>query len=96
MEPVQGALDEVKEKLTETIEPSRLLQPLEAPFTEMLGLFDQVDPHALVAPLQEKLSAGIDTLINALPLDAANEAFDHVATFTDMLHDAVAYRRLPT
>lgn len=85
LEPVNAEIDKVKAEIQETIDPVKLMEPLEAGFQELLGLLDLFDPQELIQPLQEKLTEGIHAITDNLPLDIANEAFDQIAEVTEVI-----------
>lgn len=77
--PIQQALDVVKTEVRRIADPSAALEPLQAPFDELLGLLDAFDPEELIAPLNDELQDGMQALIEVLPIGAANAIFDQVA-----------------
>ena len=91
LDPIQVALDEVKDALREKIDPGKLLAPLETPFQELLGLLDAFDPAALISPLNDRLQQGIQAITSQLPLDAVNDIFDKIADVSDQIVDAVDF-----
>lgn len=89
LEPVQAALEEVTTEIDQVANPRRLLEPLQAPFMEMLGFLDQIDPHALIDPLQETLSQGIHALTDNLPLEETNAVFDKIEEISLGMNEGV-------
>lgn len=83
--PVQQALDVVKTEVRRIADPAALLGPLQEPFDELLALLDAIDPVAIIEPVNTQLQAGIQTIIDALPLEAANEIFDIVGGVADKI-----------
>ncbi len=69
LEPLDGALALVADRLREEVGPGRLLAPLQAPFDELLAAFDRLDPAALVTPVEAALQGVIATVLDALPTD---------------------------
>lgn len=75
LEPAQGALDSLKDRLRKSASPSLAVQPLQELFDQLLQSFNALDPEALVAPLEQRMSEVINDLLDALPVD---EVFDQV------------------
>lgn len=85
LQPVREELDKIKAELNRVANPAQYLARLEGPFQAIIDKIEAIDPHALVAPLQKKIEEGIESIIEALPLDEANEIFDEVAGVTKQI-----------
>lgn len=71
-------LEMLKDRLRENASPGQLLTPLEAPFAELLGAFDQLQPAAVVEPLESAIHDVIEAVLDALPVDETFQALDQV------------------
>ncbi len=75
LEPAQSALNSLKDRLRESASPGLAIQPLQALFDQLVQSFNALDPEALVAPLEQRVSEVINGVLDALPVD---EVFDQV------------------
>ncbi|MEO1261104.1 MAG: hypothetical protein AAFZ15_20045 [Bacteroidota bacterium] len=89
LEPVDKAVDDARETVKREANPEKLLQPLQGGYDELMGVFDQIDPHALIQPLQEQLTQGIKTVTDALPFEALNEVSDKLNEVTGQFQQVV-------
>ncbi|MEM0995712.1 MAG: hypothetical protein AAGN35_01475 [Bacteroidota bacterium] len=79
LEPIQAALDAVKEQVQRLGDPETLLAPLDEPFMEVIGILDAFDPEEIISPLDDAMQNGVQTILEILPLGAANAVFDQIA-----------------
>jgi hypothetical protein len=64
--------------LEENANPAKLLDPLIPLFDELIGKIDALQPSALAAPLEERIQALIDNLLEALNIDDIMSQFDNL------------------
>lgn len=86
LEPIQTALDAVKEQVQRLGDPVSLLGPLDEPFNELLNLLDAFDPEEIISPLSDSFQNGVQTILEILPIGAANAVFDVVANVDTLLN----------
>lgn len=89
VEPLEEQIELLKGEIQETLDPEQLLMPLEEPFNQLKGLLDQIDPQAIINPINEALQTGIHTITDNLPLDFTNEVFDHVQAFGNGIQEVL-------
>lgn len=89
VEPVDEALNGLKDQALDTLDPEKLLLPLEGPFDEVKNLLTQIDPQEIINPLNEVLQDGIRTVTDNLPLDVADDIFEKVNEFANTLEEAL-------
>jgi hypothetical protein len=78
LEPVHEQLAALKERLKDQVDPAAVLEPLEQPFHDLLDGFDSLEPGELVKPLEDAITAGIDGVLDALPVQSVFDALDAV------------------
>ncbi|MBK8021897.1 MAG: hypothetical protein IPK19_10860 [Chloroflexi bacterium] len=78
LDSAEAELDKLKTRLTAFARPSKLLEPLQAQFDDVLGLFDQLDPSAIVQPLETAIQGAVGAVIEALPVDETFDQLDAV------------------
>ena len=69
LDPVNQELDALKGRLQSGASPGRLLDPLQAPFDQLLADFDRFKPADLVKPLQDAVNTAVNTVLGAISLD---------------------------
>jgi hypothetical protein len=77
LDPVETELEKLKQRLRTEANPGAPIQRLEQPFTQLVQAFDRLSPDDLVQPLEQAVTAAIDAILDALPVE---EAFDQVET----------------
>jgi hypothetical protein len=84
--PVSAELAQLKDRLKRNASPGIALQPLEAPFNELLAAFDQLHPEDLTKPLDDALHKVVDTVLKVVPADAVFAQVDQVLK---RVHDVI-------
>lgn len=87
--PIQLELNKVKEEVQNTIDPEKLMEPLEEPFNDLISLIDNFDPNKIIQPIQEKLTEGIKTITDNLPLEATDEIFEAINNVVEKIEKGV-------
>jgi phage-related protein len=88
LDPLNQELGALKTRLLVSASPGRLLDPLQAPFDELLAGFDRLEPEVLVKPLQAALSAAIDAVLGAIPIDDLVKGFGDVLAKVQSVTDS--------
>jgi hypothetical protein len=76
--PVDGELNQLKDRLKRNASPGLALKPLEGPFNDLLKAFDQLKPEDVVKPLDDAVHKAIDTVLHVIPVDAVFAQVDAV------------------
>jgi hypothetical protein len=71
-------LDTLKTRLRENASPGQLLLPLQAPYDDLMEAFDQLNPQAVVAPLETAIQNAISAVVEILPVDETFDQLDAV------------------
>jgi hypothetical protein len=71
-------LDTLKNRLRDSANPGQLFAPLEPPFADLLAAFDQLQPEAVVEPLETAIQGVINAVLDALPVDEIFQQLDRV------------------
>src|SRR5436189_2587266 len=69
LKPISDAIDEVKSAIADIDLRHDVLGPLEDAFTELENAFGQLDPAAMLAPVEQQLGQLRQEIANALGLD---------------------------
>jgi hypothetical protein len=75
-DPINQVLETLKSRLEENANPAMLLDPLIPLFDELLDKMDALQPAALIAPIEARMQALIDNLLEALNIDDIMGEFD--------------------
>lgn len=82
-------LGSARQRLLQTANPGRALEPLRAPVQELFAKLDAFSPSALLKPLTDKVEQTVAQIIDASPvdevLDAVNGVFDAVNEVLDFV-----------
>ena len=76
--PVQQALAGLKADIAARANPAQAFAPLETAFNELLARVDTLNPAPLVQGLNNKLSAAVNQVVDALPADEVVAVVDDV------------------
>ncbi len=71
-------LETLKDRLRDNANPGQLFAPLEPLFADLLAAFDQLQPEAVVGPLETAIQGAISAILDALPVDETFEQLDRV------------------
>lgn len=89
MAPVSTELNRLLDEVRRVADPTQVFSLLQGPFDSLYNALDGIDPQALIQPLQAQLTAGIHTVTEHLPLDAADEVFGQVDSIAQEIKKAV-------
>ena len=78
LEPVSAQLEQIREEVRSKADPEPLLQPLVEGFDQAMQTVQQMDPSALISPINQAVSGVIDNMLEALPLDDFFDIVDEV------------------
>ncbi|HEX9116929.1 MAG TPA: hypothetical protein VGA61_12745 [Anaerolineae bacterium] len=78
LQPVNGELNGLKQRIEQSASPGLALQPLEAPFNALLAAYDRLKPEDVVKPLQDLIDAAVKAILDAIPLDQIGKQVDLV------------------
>jgi hypothetical protein len=85
-EPLERVIDTLKERLETHANPALLLDPLIPLFDQLMARIDALDPGALVEPLEARIQALIDRLLDALRID---EVLEQVGAVLDRISEVI-------
>ena len=89
MNPLEAEIVKVRKKVEESADPSKLFQPLKAPFDKIVETAEGLDPLSIIRPIQERLTEGIKTITGKIPLDIADGIFDVVKNIGNEIQQVV-------
>ena len=89
MQPVKAELDKLTAKISSELDPMKIFTPLQSPFDSIVETIHGLNPEALIAPLQQKITEGVHAITSKLPLSETDAVFDKIDGVAGVIRQAI-------